>query len=63
MPTHCSMSSRWVVGRLEDVRGIGDSSVSSSTALSSTSQSPVVSASSSAKLAAPHRNMIFKAIA
>lgn len=63
MPTCCSMSCCWAVGRQKDVRVIGDSLVSSSTVLSSTSKSPVVSASSSAKLAESHRNVIFKAIA
>lgn len=60
MPTRCSTSSHWDAGWLRDVRM---SLVSSSTSLSSTSQSPVVSASSSAKLAAPLRNTVFKAIA
>lgn len=63
MPTCCSMSCCWAVGRQKDVRVIGNSLVSSSTVLSSTSKSPVVSASSSAKLAESQRNVIFKAIA
>lgn len=60
-PPRCSMSSHWAVGRLKDVRGTGDSSIHHLW-LSSTSQSPVVSAFSSVKLAAAHRKMIFKAI-
>lgn len=68
-----SMDNHWAGGRLEDVRGTGSSSSSSAVALSSTSQPPVhlnlnirtdadvLSASSSVKLAAAHRNRIFRA--
>lgn len=61
MPPCCRMSTHWTVGRLNDVRGSGDSSIHHLW-LSSISQSSVVSAFSSVKLTAAHRKMIFKAI-
>lgn len=57
MPPCCRMSTHWTVGRLNDVRGSGDSSIHHLW-LSSISQSSVVSAFSSVKLTAAHRKMI-----